>query len=91
MNIAHGEEGMQALLIEMVCPQHGLERFRIKVTRKFNMPKKAITPKFRSRPKRELSCLLVGREVTSFEVERFIAEYFQRNGTWDRIILIKTI
>ena len=82
---------MQALLIEMICPQHGLERYRIKVRRKFNMPKKAIMPKFRSRPRKELSCLLVGREVTVWEVEKFITEYFHKSGVWNRIILIKQI
>ena len=82
---------MQALLIELWCPTHGLERFSIKIVKRFNMRKKEIKPRFRSHPKRELSCLLIGREVNENEVERYIREYFDRTGYSKLIISIKPI
>ena len=60
-----------------MCPKHGLERFKIKIARKFNMKPDMIVPKFRCRPTLDdLGCLLVGRNVSNKEIERFLAEYF---------------
>jgi len=64
---------MGSLWIEAKCNQHGFERFKIKIIKKFNMPSDEISPRFRSRPKPgELSCLLVGRDVSTQEIEKYI-------------------
>lgn len=45
----------------MKCSKHGLERFRIKVVKRFNMRAEMIQPRFRSRPKpRGLNCIYAG-------------------------------
>lgn len=62
---------MQDLRIELRCPVHGFERFTIKVIRKFNMPSNEIKPRFRSKPKPEISCLLVGRNVSERDIQNY--------------------
>jgi len=65
-------------IIEMKCPVHGFERFRIKVIRKYNMPSCHIEPKFVSRPKKgEIRRILVGRAVEEGEIREFLDGYFR--------------
>lgn len=71
----------------MKCPKHGLERFRVKIVRRFNIYADEIQPKFRSRPKSGgLSCLYVGRDVTEREMRNFLVEHFRKRGLWERIL-----
>lgn len=81
---------MGFLWIEATCTEHGLERYKIKIIKKFNIPSDEITPRFRSRPKPgELSCVLVGRGVSTQEIEKFINEYFRQKGLWSSIIRMR--
>jgi len=81
---------MGLLWIEAKCDEHGFERFTIKIIKKFNMPSDEIAPRYRSRPKPgELSCLLVGRDVTAREIERYINDYFREKGLWGSIIRMR--
>jgi len=82
---------MKALLIELNCPYHGFERFQIKVKRKFNMKKNAIKLNFKNKPHKDIKCILVGRNVTNREIERFIFEFFEKNGLYSQIINWKFI
>ncbi|MHA1754166.1 MAG: hypothetical protein ACTSYR_01455 [Candidatus Odinarchaeia archaeon] len=82
---------MRALLIEMTCPMHGLERFSIKIVKRFNIHKNEIKPRFRNHPTHELSCLLIGREVTEEEVTSYIREYFNKTGYSEFILRIKPV
>lgn len=70
----------------MNCPRHGLERFKIKVVRKYNLRSDLIVPQFRSRPKPGLSSLLVGREVTNKEIENYVNEYFRQKEMMIKIL-----
>jgi len=48
----------------MKCSKHGLERFRVKVVKRFNMHAEMIQPRFRSRPKPHgLDCIHAGRTL----------------------------
>lgn len=81
---------MGFLWIEAQCDQHGYERYKIKIIKKFNMPSDEIEPKFRSRPKPgELSCLLVGRDVSVEEIQKYITEYLRQRGVWSSIIRMR--
>ena len=75
-----------SIWIEMNCPRHGLERFKIKVIRKYNLKSDLIVPKFRSRPKPGLSSLLVGREVTDKEIENYLNQYFREKEMMIKIL-----
>lgn len=81
---------LPSLWVEYQCPEHGLERFRIKIIRKFNMKPDIIVPKFRSRPKSgDLSCLLVGRNVSNREVKNYLAGYFRQLGLIEAILRMR--
>ena len=82
---------MHAVFVEMMCPNHGFERFKIKVIRKYNIKKNEIIFKFRSRPVREISCLIIGREVNESEVRNQVQEYFRRKGLWENVVFFKII
>lgn len=78
------------ILVEMKCPEHGLERFRIKIVTRFNIDADKIQPKFRSRPKPgELSCIYVGRNVSATEITNYLIDHFRRKGLWETILSIK--
>lgn len=80
---------MASLWIEMKCPEHGLERFKIKVITKYNVNPEIITPKFRTRPKYELSGIIVGRSVSHTEIRDYLVEYFKTSGIMDNVLSIR--
>jgi len=88
-----GASRLASVWIEMKCPEHGLERYKIKVVKKFNMKADIITPKFRSRPRPDVSgfSLLVGRDVSNREIEKFLSNYFQEKGLFEAILRMKFI
>lgn len=78
--------------IEIKCPQHGFERFKIKIVRRFNMKSDVIMPKFRTRPTvGDLSCLLVGKNVDYMEIQKFLHDYFRRRGMAEALLKMKLI
>jgi len=81
---------LASLWVELKCPEHGLERFRIKIVKRFNMIRNMITPEFRSRRKASgLSRLLVGRDVGNHEIENYLIDYFRERGLWESILKMK--
>jgi hypothetical protein len=82
---------MASLLIEAQCPQHGHERFRIKVIKKPNVRSEEIIPKFRSRPKPDLSSVIVGRRVTEHQIQTYVGDYLKNAGVWSNILSMRFI
>lgn len=83
---------LTSIWVEMKCPQHGLERFQIKIVKKFNIKTDIIVPKFRNRPtKGDLSHLLVGRSVTNKQIEKYLFDYFREKGLMEAILRIRLI
>lgn len=81
---------MASLWVELKCPEHGLERFKIKIVKRFNIKSDTIMPKFRSKPTADdLSCLLVGRNVSNKEIQDYLADYFRQKGLWEAILRIQ--
>jgi len=79
-------------MIELRCPKHGLERFKIKIIRKFNIKADLIMPRFRSRPETSgLSSLLVGRDVSNMEIEKYLINYFREKGLFEAILKMKLV
>ena len=75
--------------VELRCPEHGLERFNIKVIKKYNISPEIIAPKFRTRPRREMSGIIVGRKVSTNEMQDFMMQYFKETGMIDRLVALK--
>lgn len=83
---------LATLWVEMMCPEHGLERFKIKIVKKFNIKADSIMPKYRTRPEAGgLGCLLVGRGVSNKEIEAYLIRYFRQKGLMEAILRMKLI
>jgi len=82
---------MEGILIELICPIHGLERFTIKVRKRVNVPLDDIYPKFRTRPKPELSSIIIGRDVGEKRVQEFVKNYLKEKGLWERVLSLRTV
>lgn len=81
-----------SILIEMSCPKHGLERFKVRIVKRFNIASGQIMPKLRSKPVRgELSSLYVGRNVTYNEVQDYLVDYFREKGMLQEIVRMKLL
>jgi len=79
-----------SVLIEARCPKHGLERFKVKIIRRFNIAHDQITPKITKKPIRgEISLLYVGRDVSNDEAKSYLIDYFREKGMMERIIQIR--
>jgi hypothetical protein len=68
------------LRVEMNCPYHGLERFSIKVIKKYNVNKELIEPKFRTKPYPDLSGLVIGKSVSIDEARKYLLSYYEGLG-----------
>jgi hypothetical protein len=73
----------------MSCPDHGLERFKIKVIKKYNVNKELIEPKYRTKPRHELAGVVVGKNVGHREVRDYLVEYFREAGMIDKIVSMR--
>lgn len=83
---------MVGLIVELNCSEHGMERFRIKIVKRFNIPADMMMPKFRSKPKPGgISCLWVGRNVSNREIEDYLIDYLHKRGLWESILRIKMV
>jgi len=80
---------LASIMVEMSCPEHGFERFKIKVIKKYNVNKELIEPKFRTKPRHELAGVIVGKDVNQYEVRRYLVEYFREAGMMDKILSMK--
>lgn len=80
---------MANIFIEFHCPEHGLERFKVKIIKKYNINPRVIQPKFRTRPKYELSGIIIGRNVKYNEIRDYLIHYFRQTGEIERIISIR--
>lgn len=80
---------MKGLWVEFKCPDHGFERFKIKVIKKYNVDPEVISPKYRTRPKHELSGIVVGRNVGNREIRDYLVQYFKDAGLMDKVLSIR--
>ena len=78
-----------AFVVEVYCPRHGLERFRVKIIKRFNVKANEIRLCFRKKPKLGLSAIIVGRNVKYSEIQDYLIHYFEDVGLMDKIVNIK--
>jgi len=78
---------LTSVAVEMQCNKHGLERFKVKIVKRFNMPPNMIVPQLSKRPTvGEIKCIYVGRGVSGKEVEQFVRDYFREKGMLKNIV-----
>ena len=85
-------EQLASILIEMKCPKHGLERFTIKVIKRFNIASDEITPKLRIKPRQgQISRVYIGRNVKYGQVKDYISDYFDQRGMLQEIVRMRML
>ena len=85
-------EQLASILIEMKCPQHGFERFTIKVIKRFNIASDEITPKLRIKPRQgQISRIYIGRNVKYDQVKDYISDYFDQRGMLKEIVRMRVM
>jgi len=83
---------LPSILIEVRCPRHGFERFRVKLIKRFNITSDEIIPKLRSKPTRdEVSLLYVGRNVSYDEAKNYLVSYYRERGMLEEIVRMKLL
>lgn len=82
---------MKGVFIEIICPSHGLERFVIRVKKRYNIAASEIRPLFRRKPAYELSALLVGKYVDEIEILRYVERYLREKRIYDSLIMMKIV
>jgi hypothetical protein len=80
---------MAAMWVEMKSPEHGLERIKIKVIRKYNVNKELIEPKYREKPWHGLAGVIVGKSVGHEEVRQYLVDYFTESGMIDNVLSMR--
>lgn len=66
--------------VEYTCPRHGLERFRIRVLKLWNVGMKEIVPRYGENKSAFIKNLRVGPDVTRGELEDYLTRYFYERG-----------
>ena len=83
---------MTSFAVEIICNKHGLERFRVKIVKRFNMPSNIIMPELSQRPSLgEIKCIYVGRNVSNKEVEGYLVNYFREKGLLEKIVKMRMV
>ena len=79
-------------MLSFFCPNHGIvEKYKIKVIKKYNIRVNEIRPKFRERPTKTLSSLIVGRYVTPQEAKNYLRNYYEKIGLLSYVRAMKII
>jgi hypothetical protein len=87
-----GRATLASILIEMKCPKHGFERFRVKLIKRFNITSNEIIPKLRRKPTLdEIGLLYVGRNVSYDEAKNYLISYFRERGMLEEIVRIRML
>lgn len=73
----------------MRCPEHGLERFRVKIVKKYNIAADEVKVKIRSRPKPGISCLYIGRHVSNDEAKKYLIVQLQKEGLLKNVLYMR--
>lgn len=91
--IYKGERGgvtrMVSLMIEANGPDHGMERYKVKIIKKYNMDPGKILPKYRTRPAYELSGIIIGKNVSYETAREYLLQYLDESARLASIMSIR--
>lgn len=80
---------MVSLMIEANCPEGGIERYRVKIIQKFNIKQEEIVPKFRTRPRHELSGIVIGKNISYETARDYVLRYLNESAQLNTIMSIR--
>lgn len=76
-------------MIEVNCPDHGLERYKVKIIKKYNIRNEEIKPKFRTRPHYELSGIVIGRNISYETAKEYLERYLNQSAELHSVMSIR--
>lgn len=77
---------LPSLIVEANGLGQGLERYKIKLIKKYNIKAEGIMPKYRSRPTHDLSCVIIGKRI-SYETARDYVLRYLNDAARDNVII----
>lgn len=80
---------MPSLMVEANGLDNGFERYKIKIIKKYNIKPEQITAKYRTRPKHDLSSVIIGKKVTYETARDYVLRYLNDAATDNVIISIR--
>lgn len=76
-------------MVELNCPDHGIERYKVKIIKKYNVKNEEIMPKFRTRPRYELSGIVIGRNVSYEAAKDYLEQYLNKSIIFSSVMSIR--
>jgi len=80
---------MASFMIEAKCPEHAIERYKIKIIKKYNISQQKIMPKFRTRPKYELSGIIIGKNISYEAAKDYVVHYLNESSRLNMIMSVR--
>ena len=78
-----------SLMIETNCPQYGMERYKIKIIKKYNINSEEISPKYRTRPHHELSGIVIGKNISYETARDYVTRYLNESMQLNTVMSIR--
>ncbi len=80
---------MASLMVETNCPEHGMERYKIRIIKKYNIAPEKIMPKYRTRPTHELSGVVIGKNISYETARDYVIKYLNEQARIDTLMSIR--
>jgi hypothetical protein len=80
-----------SLVVELNCPDHGMERYKVKIIKKYNIKHEEIAPKFRTRPHYELSGIVIGRNISYETAKEYLTNYLNNSADLYSVMSIRLL
>ena len=78
-------------MIEVNRPDSGIERYKIKIIKKYNIKHVEIMPKFRTRPRHELSGIVIGRSISYETAKEYVERYLDQSAALNSVMSIRLL
>jgi hypothetical protein len=76
-------------MVEATCAELGVERYRIKIIKKYNIKPEQITPRYRTRPRYELSGVVIGKNVSYETARDYVVNYLNKSAQQSIVMSIR--
>ena len=78
-----------SLMVEATCPEHGMERYKIRIIKKYNIKPEKIMPRYRTRPHHELSGVVIGKNITFETARDYVLRYLNESAQQNTVMTIR--
>ncbi len=78
-----------SLMVEATCPDYGIERYKIKIIKKYNISPEKIMPRYRTRPRHELSGVVIGKNITVETAREYVVRYLNESAQQSMVMSIR--